>query len=318
MNKIMLTFLIIILSTNAFASSANFTTVSVTKNTLKAFTKLNGNCLNYKIPTRFCIWVSPLGEVSTTPMLDHYLPDLVVVVYRNSDENPWIEAKTLLDVPANKAQAVFLPDAGSGNHGFMQGNDQAVIFKEADVIGNPALLVLPQRLTLLPSTASAMRPYFQSMLDSALWRGLMPQASVEEAASLVLGELHHVGIGLTDWGGVYPHEGTVLGNDDARASMVVAQRAADLLTNTTIFGHVRASLANTCGTHCKASPIKENSKDTLFQMISPVEEDECSVLGSDQSYQENMQNNEGAYAWIVWRHYQGCVDGEGTFIGVTP
>lgn len=300
------------------AQAGTITSLTLSKATLSAATKLNGSCLNYKLPKGVCVWALPNGGTKMTPVLDHYLPDLVVTIYRNNDENPWIESRILLDKINAQIQEHFLPHVGSGNHSFVDSHEQQVIFKEADVVGNPGLLMLGNRgnLILLNSAAKPMQPYFQSMLDSYLWRGFMPAASVEEAASLALGIAHHVGEGLTDWGGVYPHEGTVMGNDDAKASMVIAQRAADLLSHSVLFGHIFLPLSNVCGQHCKASSIQENSKETLFQMVYPIEQDECAVLGSDASYNSKMLNEDGAYVWIVWRHYEGCPDAEGLLIGV--
>jgi hypothetical protein len=100
--------------------------------------------------------------------------------------------------------------------------------------------------------------------------------------------------------------------------MVVAARAADLVTNTLSYGHLRQVVENTCGQHCKAAPIAENSEQTLFQLIYPIEQTDCAPLGSELSYDERMLNDKGAYIWVVWRHYQGCVDGDGKFVGVFP
>jgi integrating conjugative element protein (TIGR03756 family) len=312
--------LVILLCLLASAQSFAFTSVTPTTETLAAAVKTDGNCLRYKMPTRFCIWLSPVAGRNVTPILDHYLPDLVVTVYRNSGDNPWAEVNKLIDTLPSNAQEKFLPNVGSGNHSFLTVSDQQVIFKEADVIGNPGLIVLPDRLKflLLPSTAKPMNPYYQSMLDSALWRGLMPQAALEEAESVVLGQLHKVGKNLVDWGGVYPHEGTVQGNHDAKASMVIAQRATDLLTNQKIFGHITQSLSQSCGQHCEAAAIEENSEETLFQMIYPEAQTTCSIFGEEGLFDNPVVSDDGAYAWIVWRHYTGCADGDGIFIGETP
>ncbi len=324
MIKSVLTIVVTLAMTTLQANT--LTSINIVDVTLKAALKSHSPCLRYKIPTQFCLWISPWAGKNVTPFLDHYSPDLVVIVYRNQADNPWIEVNALLDKGSHMAQASVMAHLGasspigSGNHSLMDTHEQAVIFKEADVIGNPAVALFPKYIgdVLLPSTATPMKPYFQSILDSVLWRGLMPEALPEEMASVALGAIHHVGIGLVDWGGVYPHEGTVIGNNDAKASMVIAQRAADVLTNHIGYGHLKQSLDNTCGQHCNASPITENSNDTLFQLIYPIEQTDCVPLGSEASYNERMLNDKGVYMWIVWRHYQGCVDGEGKFIGVFP
>lgn len=311
----------ILLVSSVYSHAGNINSIDITKATLNAGLKMHSSCLRYKIPTRFCIWISPVGGRKLTPMLDHYLPDLVVVVYRNPDDNPWIEAKLLLDKASAGVQQAFFPNVGSGNHSFLDNHEQSVIFKEADVIGNPALAIFSDRIgmLLLNSTAMPMNPYFQSMLDSTLWRGTMPASAPEELSSVLLSQTHYIGKELlANWGSIYPHEGSVIGIDDAKASMVIAQRAADLLTNNQIVGHVHQSLELICGQHCHSTAIKENSKDTLFQPIYPYQSNECSELGSDESYSEKMLNEKDAYAWIVWRHYQGCADGDGVYIGVTP
>jgi integrating conjugative element protein (TIGR03756 family) len=313
---LMLTFLMLV---TWDVDAKSITTINITEATLKATLKLNGSCLRYQVPTRFCIW-STLHEVNFTPVLNHYLPDLVVTVYRNKGENPWLEASALFDKTSTMVQEKLIKNVGSGNQSFSDQHEQQIIFKEADVVGNPALIVLPQYAgkLLLNSTATPMYPYYQSMIDSLLWRGSMPEALPEETQALAFNLIHHIGTGLIDLGGVYPHEGSVMGNNDVYASMVIAQRAADLLSNDSTFGHVHQSLSNSCGQHCKAASIQENNKDTLFQMISPIEQDDCAVLGTDDAYSNKMLNEEGAYVWIVWRHYQGCQDGEGKFVGVTP
>lgn len=313
----------VVLLTSLFAMALHaktITSIDILDATLKAALKNKGSCLRYQLPTRFCVWFSPWVGRNVTPVLDHYLPDLVVIVYRNKEDNPWLEANQLLDKPSAMAQASVIQQVGSGNHSFLDEHEQQVIFKEADVIGNPALAILPQYVgeVLLTSTATPMKPYFQSMLDSALWRGFMPEALPEEAAAVALSMIHHIGTGLTDWGGVYPHEGTVMGNNDAKASMVIAERAADLLTNSASYGHIHQVLTNSCGEHCKAASITENSNATLFQLIYPIEQTDCAPLGSDSSYNERMLNDKGVYMWVVWRQYQGCADGDGKFIGVFP
>ena len=318
MIKFLFTVLTLFIATTIHAK--NITSVHIVHSTLTAAMKSDGGCLQYHVPTRFCLWLSPWVGRNTTPVLDHYLPDLVVIIYRNAGENPWIEANTLFDTPSAIVQSHVIQHIGSGDHTFLDAHEQQVIFKEADVIGNPALAILPNSIgeMLLTSTATPLKPYFQSMLDTALWRGFMPEALPEETVSVALGAIHHIGSGLIDWGGVYPHEGSVIGNNDAKASMAIAARAADLLTNPTGYGHIHQGLENTCGAHCTAAAITENSKDTLFQLIYPIEKTNCVPLGRDDSYDERMLNDQGAYVWIVWRHYQGCADGQGTFIGVIP
>ena len=205
-------------------------------------------------------------------------------------------------------------NVGNGSHSFQDNYEQAVVFKEADGIGNPAPMMIPHH-GLLPTTATFWKVYFQSMTDSVLWRGLPPAALFEEGMALGLNIAHHVGSGLTNWGGVYPHEGKVVGQNDLQTSADIAERASDLITKHDGYGHVYQNLSTVCGEHCAAAPIQENSKETYFQMIYPITQTDCYVLGSTSSYDSHMLNPKGAYVWIVWRHYEGCADGEGRYMG---
>ena len=305
--------LCLILTTTVQADSVNSATII--KSTLKALP----NCLHYKIPMHFCLWVNEWGDINTTPVENHYLPDLVISVFIKPQDNPWFESNKTIDIVGKPIQQGIIHgmtgiDAGSGNHILQDQHEQNVIFKEVDILGNPALSVMPG---LLPSTATPWLPYFQSMTDSLLWRGLPPTALPEEGMALTLNVIHHIGSGLTNWGGIYPHEGKVLSDNDVKASAVIAARAADLLTSHYQLGHIYKQLSTNCGEHCDAAAIQENSKETYFQMIYPIEQNDCHILGDEQSYSPDMLNTNGSYVWIVWRHYEGCADGDGQYIGRT-
>jgi integrating conjugative element protein (TIGR03756 family) len=304
-----------IVSISAQAENVNIHSGTIIKDTLAALP----NCLHYQIPTHVCVWVSEWGEVNTTPVVSHYLPDVVISVFNKPHDNPWIEINKILDSAGQPIQQGIVKgitgfDAGGGNHSFQDQYEQDVIFKETDVIGNPALAMIPEH-GLLPSTATPWQSYFQSMSDSLLWRGLPPAALPEEGMALGLNVVHHVGAGLANWGGVYPHEGKVVSDNDVKASTVIAQRAGDLVTSQKEFGHVYKYLSSYCGQHCSAAPVQENSKETYFQMIYPVTQNDCHILGDNESYASDMFNSEGAYVWVVWRHYEGCADGDGVYLG---
>lgn len=315
MIKRLLLCLILIFSLSVQASHDPIHSGIIIKDTLAALP----HCLHYTLPIHYCVWLSQWGEINTTPVLDHYLPDLVVSVFAQPHDNPWIEINNMVDSTGQPIQKSIVKtitglEVGSGNHSLLDVHEQAVIFKEADVMGNPALMVIPKH-GLLPSTATPWNPYFQSMADSVLWRGLLPAALLEENTALALNVIHHVGTGLINWGGIYPHEGKIIGENDVQASMVIAERAADLLTRRSEYGHVYQYLSTVCGEHCSAASIQENSKETYFQMIYPITQTTCHILGEGDSYIPNMVNTEGAYMWVVWRHYTGCADGDGKYIG---
>ena len=305
----------LIISTSVQAENSSIHSGTIIKDTLAAVP----NCIHYQIQPHFCVWLSDWGVVNTTPVVSHYLPDLVISVFNKPHDNPWIEINKILDNIGQPIQQVIVKgltgfSAGSGNHSFQDQHEQNVILKEADVIGNPAVSMIPEH-GLLPSTATPWQPYFQSMADSLLWRGLPPVALPEEGMALGFNVIHHVGTGLVNWGGVYPHEGKVISDNDTKASAVIAVRAGDLVTSSKQYGHVYKQLSDSCGEHCHAAPVQENSKETYFQMIYPITQNDCHILGDKDSYTADMLNSDGAYVWIVWRHYEGCADGNGHYVG---
>lgn len=281
------------------------------------------HCLHYQIKG-VCFWQFK-GVITKTNYLIHYLPDVVVSVFNKSNENPWLEMRDTLDVAGSAAQSAIVSGltedkVGSGQHKFNNPLVENTFFKEVDIVGNPALATFSNYAQFLPSAASIGMPYFQSMLDSALWRGFSPQADPEQlyAASVALVRYIGMGGGSVTWGTAVPFEGKIETSNDAKAAAVVAQRASNLMTttNASSFGHVYQPLGTTCGTQCKAATIKENDDDTQFQMIFPVAETTCERFGQHVSYGEEAETKtQGAYAWVLWRKYEGCVQGAGTFVG---
>ena len=305
-----------LINTHAFAA---INSATLTAATLNAFP----HCLHYKIKG-VCYWMHPVVGVTTTPYVEHYLPDVVISVFNKPDDNPWTEINLSLDKAGKAAQQQIISslsgfDAGSGQHSLSDEHEQNVFFKEVDVIGNPALAVLPNKFVLLPSAAKPFMPYYQSMLDSAAWRGLLPTAHAEEAYAMVANIPHHIGTGFLDWGGIYPHEGKITTTNDAKAAAVIAQRAGDLISSRDfahLTGHIFYSLPSQCGQACSAVPVRENDAKTQFQTIYPLENTACDYFGKTIHYGEEAEmKTKGAYVWVVWRFYSGCQNGMGKFVG---
>jgi integrating conjugative element protein (TIGR03756 family) len=331
---IKLFFIILILLFNVPAWSEDLDTINPLQMVNATLKGMNKKCLKYIFPSQFCIWMSPFVGRNVTPVLDHYLPDLIVVVFPSPGKNPLLQArpldyigKVVDNTVVNIAENKKIP-AGYGSQTFLNQNDQSIKFKEVDVIGNPSasLLSFVSNEVLLPTTVdltSTLTSYYSSLFDSQLWRGLTKQSLIEEAAAGVglQAIIHKVGTGGTNWGGVYPHEGKVIGMDDYRVSSVIAQRAADLVTGSNPYLHVRRSLSNRCGQHCNAAPVEENSENTYFQLVYPISRDyikndnQCFKMGDADSAAAQLENPNGSYIWIVWRHYKGCADGRGVYVG---
>ncbi len=242
---------LVLLTSPAFSSTNSAEIIAETMAGLPA-------CLHYEIKGS-CFWLNATGSIITTPYVQHYLPDAVVSVFNEPHDNPWLEMNVTLDTAAAEAQVGLISVvtggmiAGGGQHSFHQPMEQHVFFKEADVIGNPAIATLPTTPMLLPAAAIPLQPYFQSMLDSVLWRGFPPLAIPEQAMAYGEDITHTVGKGATVWGGAYPFEGKVITGNDAKAAAVIAQRASQLLTASNAWGHLHQPLPTVCGTECYRS-----------------------------------------------------------------
>ncbi len=307
---------------NALAGSIN--SVSITESTLAALPQ----CLHYQIKG-VCYWLTDAGVTMTTPYIAHFLPDVVVSSFNPPTDknggNPWFEINETLDQAGAIAEkeiisALAHTKAGGGQHGFENPLQQNVYFKEVDIIGNPAVSILPSTPMLLPSSATPLKPYFQSMLDSALWRGFPPQAEPEQADAVIEDITHYIGSNgsAINWGGAFPFEGKVETTNDAKAAAVIAQRASNLLTAPNSWAHIYQPLPTHCGQECDAAAISEDNDNTQFQLIYPIQQTSCQMFGKSSSYGEGFeQSAQGGYVWILWRHYQGCIQGEGKYIGKT-
>ncbi len=302
--------LLLTLTSSAFSSTNSAEIIADTLAGLPA-------CLHYEIKGT-CFWLNATGAIITTPYIQHYLPDAVVSVFNEPGDNPWLEINTTLDIASAEAQTGLISAltgmiVGGGQHSFHQPMEQHVYFKEVDIIGNPALPTLPTTPVLLPTAAIPLMPYFQSMLDSVLWRGFPPLAIPEQTMALGEDVVHTIGKGATVWGGTYPFEGKVITGNDQKAAAVIAQRASQMLTAVNSWGHVHQSLPTVCGTECQAAIIQDNNNQTQFQWIYPTLETSCHVFGYSSDYGEHVKTPaHGAYVWVLWRKYRGCVQAPGS------
>lgn len=318
MIKYILAGFLLTLSSITMADSLNSATI--TEKTLAALP----NCLHYQVKG-VCFWLSQTGVKTTTPYIEHYLPDVVVSVFNKPGDNPWLEINATVDQAGQLAEKSIVSSlakapAGGGQHSFQTPLEQNTFFKEVDVIGNPALAALPTDPVLLSSVATPLKPYFQSMLDSMLWRGFPPEAEPEQAYAIGASIARYIGNsgGAVTWGSAVPTEGKVATSNDAKAAAVIAQRAGNLLTATHSWGHVYQSLATSCGTECTAATLQENNNQTQFQRIYPDTQTSCSVFGQTTTYGEDIETQaQGAYVWVLWRKYSGCIPGNGVYIGKT-
>lgn len=298
--------------------AGTITSVDITAKTLAAAP----NCMHYKLEGA-CFWVDQWGFVSSTPYVDQYLPDVIVSVFDKPGDNPWLEMNDTIDQAGKVAEEKIVPiasggdNAGYGQHSMADEHEQSVYFKEADVVGNPALAVIDTNPFMLSSAATSLLPYYQSMLDATLWRGFGLEAMPEKVAAAGQDMVRRIGTFPITWGGAFPIEGSTNAGNDAKAAAVIAQRAVNLLSLTVPL-HIYNSLSNSCGEACNADDFHENDDHTQFQRIYPDPETTCEVFGKTLNYGDGLyKDTNGSYTWIVWRHYHGCVQGDGKYIGRT-
>lgn len=275
-----------------------------------------------------CQWQSISHGVPmtyTTQELDEYLPDLIVTVFNQSGDNPWWEAATLLDPAADAtATAMILASTGyvmgNGHTAAQSGNLHAdhMVMKEVDVVGNPAMSFQFPYVSLKADTEPFM-PYYQSSLDLGGRSGTAEWMRPES-----LDPIHYY-IGpdfYNHWGYEFPRSMSVNIDNDYKASVVIALHAVDLVTNKNTL-HTIQSTKDSCGNHCAVANVIEemNEEHAIWQEVYP--NDRHLYLGEDDSTQLDSlgQADEAAgngnYVFVVWRHYQGCVQAPGNIIFIT-
>lgn len=96
---------------------------------------LSPSCMEYKI-TGMCYWLfcTLYGcTVKTFVKVRHYIPDAVVSAYNQTGRNPWSE------MAFTGTGIAGLAEGGGANEQKRPGHKTNLRFKNADVIGHPAL-----------------------------------------------------------------------------------------------------------------------------------------------------------------------------------
>ena len=310
-----------LLSATTFASTSPPHHITTAQVVLRIGTKV-GKYMHYK-PKGLCFWMTwtHLGPVYTqTPIIDMHQPDLLVMVYNQKGDNPYWEASHILDQAAWQAGNAVMRQAythatgpmtngkiplSSSNHSGL-----ALISKYVDVIGSPSISRYIS-VAVLPSNTTPLAPYYLSMLDKAA--GDAGEALRTEDVDMVG---HIIGQDfLHKWGYEFPRVMTVANPNDFKASLILAQRAADLVTNQHVSHVVTRGTSNRCGQHCGVANVIEETDDSheIWQEIYPnnhyVHPGQAGgVPGADLGIEDERAGN-GNYVFVVWRHYKGCRDG---------
>lgn len=257
-----------------------------------------------------------------TPYVSHYMPDVVVSVFGQTGENPWVEARETYDKAAfasgdSITQLITGHPMGQGASRGGRHSYNKLTLREVDVIGNPTLFGAAVTTVSLPlllkSQARPMEPYYVSMADNLLWRSAELDAHKLLSGFLPENEITNMWPAYT-WGGLYPRTGYSQQNNIAKGSFKIALRGLSIATSNN--PHLHQNLdARSCGSKCdSAGEAKPNSKKTLWQRIHPNGENTCKKLpdGEHPSWVQGEQDE--GFAWVVWRHYEGCIEGQGKVI----
>ncbi|MHB0818460.1 TIGR03756 family integrating conjugative element protein [Stutzerimonas stutzeri] len=282
-------------------------TVALDSSTVVSST-LSTDCLEYKV-VGICFWLFCTNwgcDVKTSVKVRHFIPELVVSSYANTGDNPWEDVASMSS-PTSMSQ-------GGGNDHAARGRS-SLRFKNADAIGHPGGYVLTQFASssgyVCESGATAYMPYHLSTLDPLAWRHSVPESLYPEA--ITPGE-REVG----SWGHLYPRAGWINQTNDYKAAAVVAQRSADLVTQTGQ-PHVYNPLTiQESDGYWPPGEIEEGDITThKWQALWPVLDDTCAVFpnGGPMENFSDRQAEDGGYAWAFWRPYSCCEREGQIFLG---
>lgn len=269
------------------------------------------DCISYKV-TGVCFWLKctlypPSCQVLESILVEHYLPDFVVSVFSN--ETPFelgIMPSTDTGSITVDETAQYSPDSNVA--------DTNLDFKQAEIVVNPAILAYNAMAESFgyscQSTQSIpLQPMYASTLDPA-WEAPI----IEQYYPQALTGFPRMSEAPEYWGPIYPRTGWNSLQHDSLASLVAAERAAEILTGG-FSAHVFFPPGNDCGNKCWAPPKVAVGDDANgFQMIYPFVDDDSKPLPRHGSWSRGMETPDERYTWVLWRRYE-CCDDRGSFIG---
>jgi integrating conjugative element protein (TIGR03756 family) len=304
--------------------SAAVAAVLVTASIPAAFAALNTaqivasavsqDCISWRV-SGICYWLfcTPFGcTVKTSVKVTHYIPEAVVSTYVAPGGNPWAEMAFVSQASGGLENAITSGlsgvSAGGANPADMKNPGQrhsSIRFKYADAIGHPSTSIIGGSISgySCDSAATPLMPYFLSTLDSVAWRTGVPESLYPEALVPGLREIGNQVAGNM-WGNVYPRSGFVSQTDDDKASALVAQRVADIITRAgqphvyqVLQGHKQDG-------YWPPDPVTENTgtKNHKWQRLVPQLSQSCAVF-PDGSHTAASDNNA---AFALWQPYSCC------------
>ncbi|WP_440209997.1 TIGR03756 family integrating conjugative element protein [Actinobacillus pleuropneumoniae] len=268
------------------------------------------SCADYKV-VGMCYWLfcTKFGcSVRTSVKVHHFIPEMVVSAYNHDNQSPWTEMKWL-------NQGIK-----GGQHQTPSKNYTQYTFKNAEAIGHPGGLFLNMISSMgyfCESQTTPYQPYFLSALDYLAWQQGMPEMFYPEALTPGMREVRANG---DLWGNIYPRAGHVTQSHDYKASAVVAQRIADIVSRDgQLHVYIPATKKNEAGKWYPKAVKEGEIKTHKWQMLSPKTENSCAIFPDDNvtdTYGHKLSNTEN-YSWALWRPYSCCKRRGQKFLGST-
>jgi integrating conjugative element protein (TIGR03756 family) len=260
-------------------------------------------CMDFEV-VGICIWMTCVltaCEFDFSVKTRHKIPEAVVAAYPIIGMSPWT------DTASYAGPTSFAEEGGSSTEGGATHREQALRFKNADVIGSPGVYIYHaladdvDSLFCKPVTWGYL-PYFLSTEDYN-WR----DPTVETGWSLY-NALARVGKGPATFAGLFPRIGFVNQGHDYKASLVAAKRAVDIVRQPWQ-PHVYWPMTASATRQGYWPPTPDT--EFLWQQLVPEVRDcaflpdinDASSLGDPYAARLNPTMGN---AWHVWRSYACC------------
>lgn len=288
------------------------------------------SCVRW-MPVGMCLWLRCSYyecSVETSLKVGHFQPDAVVSSYNELGVNPWTDIGSLLGAAqqsaANSAlgslQSVPVESAGNRTEGTSGRDHRNLIFRETDVIGHPVGLLsgMVSGSYWCETETTAFYPYFMSGVDALAWREPAPELYYPASSTPGLREIGHWP--LQTWGGVYPRTGWTIQSEEPKAAAISAQRAGDIVTRDNqphLYDQIEPTSSSDQKVWSPGALVEGDPATGEWQMLLPVAESTCAVFGTNDltratGWGAGRVDEEGDYAWTLWRPYQ-CCEKEGQF-----
>ncbi|WP_230971781.1 TIGR03756 family integrating conjugative element protein [Nitrogeniibacter aestuarii] len=278
-----------------------------------------------------CFWLkcTMFGcSIETSVRYSHRQPDVVVSTYHEAQLHPWPLVGVPLANAANQAGTSILGGMfDSAGTMFKAGNrsDKQRRWRDGDVIGHPAASMQFGSVSC-PSGVTSFFPYYHSVLDSWVWRGILPVELLYPGAWIpTFREVSTMPLTST-WGSVFPRHGELVQQHPVKNAAVLSQRIGDFVTR----GgqpHIYNKLPSDSMTKRDGmlvwdpSAVTENDFRNVWQLSAPMfgpAAATCSLFGNPDagplSYGDYATSSSHGHAFTLWRNY-GCCDVKGAFIG---